>query len=131
METFCIFALAFLAGLACQPRRPKPEPPSTPPPAPPVKDLDYIRAMDLIEHMNGIKNRLLVTEDMLTSVTAGNPIKAVWDDGSTYTLTAGHGLAVVERDRLRTLLLADVDELVQLRLSAVTVTVTQTQRGAK
>ena len=85
-------------------------------PTPPLEHgmvFDYIKAADVITHANTLKNQMLSAEDMLTSAELGHTIKASWEHDSTgsYTLTTSKAVALAERRRIRTLLLADIDTL--------------------
>lgn len=102
-------------------------------PTPPLEHgmvFDYIKAADVITHANTLKNQMLSAEDMLTSAELGHTIKASWEHGSigSYTLTTSKAVALAERRRIRTLLLADIDTLCYMRLYGITPSVTPTQK---
>lgn len=104
-----------------------------PKPTPPLEHgmvFDYIKAADVITHANTLKNQMLSAEDMLTSAELGHTIKASWEHGSSgsYTLTTSKAVALAERRRIRTLLLADIDTLCYMRLYGITPSVTPTQQ---
>ena len=115
----------------------RPEPPEE------VQPLDFIKAMELIEHMYETKNHLMDIEDLLTSAQLcdeehSRSINCGWNnfgDNRDYTFILNNSqnriaeMAAEEREALRTSLVADVDELISLRCrNGVTQSVTQSVR---
>ena len=107
-----------------------------------TRPMDFVQLLELIEHMNSCRTRLLDIEEMLTSVQLCDEehpqhVYCTWDNTGTemecgYTFNVSNStnrfveLAEEERIELHSLLLKDVDELVAMCRYGVTQSVTQT-----
>lgn len=134
-EVFVILMMGFIIGCYVTYKL-------KPSPTPQTRPMDFMQLLELIEHMNTSKNRLLDIEEMLTSVQLCDDehpqhIYCSWDNAGTemecgYTFNVSNSsnrfaeLAEEERIELRNSLLNDVDKLVAMRRYGVTQSVTQT-----